>query len=298
MRSIIMQTKRNIKLFFKDKAMFFTSIITPLILLLLYSTFLANVYKDSFLSAMPDGFTLSETIINGVVGGQLLSSLLAVSCITVAFCSNLMMVQDKSNGTIKDLLVSPVKSSTLSISYYIASFVNTFIVCIVAFGGGLVYLAINGCYLPFTDILLILGDIVLLIMFGTALSSIINTFLSTQGQMSAVGTIISSCYGFICGAYMPISSFGKGLQKVLSFLPGTYGTSLIKNHCLNKGLTDMADSGVPSEVMEGIRASIDCNFNFLGHEVTIPAMYIVLIATNVILITTYIVINIVKNKKK
>ena len=36
--------KRNTKLYFKDKGMFLTSLITPLILLVLYGTFLSNVY--------------------------------------------------------------------------------------------------------------------------------------------------------------------------------------------------------------------------------------------------------------
>ena len=40
--------KRDTKLFFKDKGMFFTSLITRLILLFLYSTFLNNVYRDTF----------------------------------------------------------------------------------------------------------------------------------------------------------------------------------------------------------------------------------------------------------
>lgn len=52
--------RRNSKLFFKDKAMFFTSLITPIILLVLYTTFLGNVYKQSFLSAIPTGFELPE----------------------------------------------------------------------------------------------------------------------------------------------------------------------------------------------------------------------------------------------
>ena len=39
-------------------------------------------------------------------------------------------------------------------------------------------------------------------------------------------SIVSAGYGFICGAYMPISQFSEGQQKVLSFLPGTYGTSM------------------------------------------------------------------------
>ena len=42
---------RNCKLFFKDKGMFFASLITPVILLVLYAAFLANVYRDSFISA-------------------------------------------------------------------------------------------------------------------------------------------------------------------------------------------------------------------------------------------------------
>ena len=77
--------KRNIKLFFKDKGMFFTSLITPGILLILYATFLGNVYRDSFTSGLPDTLNISENIIEGLVGSQLISSILAVSCVTVAF---------------------------------------------------------------------------------------------------------------------------------------------------------------------------------------------------------------------
>ena len=73
---------RNCKLFFKDKGMFFASLITPVILLVLYAAFLANVYRDSFISALPEGFPAAEKLIGGIVGGQLVSSLLAVSCIT------------------------------------------------------------------------------------------------------------------------------------------------------------------------------------------------------------------------
>ena len=88
--------KRNTKLYFKDKGMFFTSLITPLILLVLYGTFLSNVYEDTFRSALnAAGTSVSDKLIGGCVGGELVSSLLAVSCITVAFCSNLLMVHDK-----------------------------------------------------------------------------------------------------------------------------------------------------------------------------------------------------------
>lgn len=62
MRGLGALIKRNCKLFFKDKGMFFTSLITPMILLVLYATFLWNVYEDGFASAMPQGFSVDEAL--------------------------------------------------------------------------------------------------------------------------------------------------------------------------------------------------------------------------------------------
>ena len=289
-------TRRNIILFFKDKGMFFTSLITPAILLVLYATFLGNIYKDSFLSSLPEGFTLAEDLINGLVGGQLMSSILAVSCVTVAFSSNMLMVQDKANGTIKDLSISPVKKSTLALSYYFATLISTLIICYVALAICLLYVSFIGWFISFADVMFLILDVFLLVMFGTALSSIINFFLSSQGQIAAVGTIMSAGYGFICGAYMPISSFSSGLQKVVSFLPGTYGTSLVRNHSMNGAFREMKSVGIPGNVVEMIRDSIDCNLYFFDNKIEVPAMYIILTLTTVAFVCIYVALNALKRK--
>ena len=134
----------------------------------------------------------------------------------------------------------------------------------------------------------------LLVLFGTALSSIINVFLTSQGQISAVGTIVSAGYGFICGAYMPISQFGDGLQKVLSFLPGTYGTSLLRNHALSGVFDEMSEAGFPDEVIDGIKDSVDCNLYFFDDRVSTGTMYIILVASVAVLIGIYIMINVLR----
>lgn len=269
-------TRRNLKLFFKDKGMFFSSLITPMILLVLYATFLAKVYRDSFSSALPEGVTIPEALLNGTVVSQLISALLAVSCVTVSFCANLLMIQDKANGSIRDFTVSPVKRSVLAAGYYIASAISTLIVTFSALAACLLYLSTQGWYMTFSDVLLVILDVFLLTLFGTALSSCVNFFLNTNGQASAVGTIISAGYGFICGAYMPIASFGEGLQKVLSFLPGTYGTCLIKTHMMRGVFEAMENEGFPAEVMTGIKDSVDYNIYFFGSGVSVPVMYIIL----------------------
>ena len=283
--------RRNVKLYFKDKGMFFTSLITPLILLVLYGTFLSNVYEDSFRGALEAaGASVPDKLIGGCVGGELASSLLAVCCITVAFCSNFLMVQDRVGGARRDLTVSPVGRGTLALGYYIANLISTLLVCFCAVGLCLIYVSRVGWYLTAQDVLRILLDVLLLVIFGSALSSVINVFIRSQGQMSAVGTIVSAGYGFLCGAYMPISQFSEGLQKAISLLPGTYGTGLLRNHAMNGALENFAGYGVSGEAMTALRDALDLNLYFFGKSVSTGAMYAVLTVSIALLILAYVLI--------
>lgn len=289
--------RRNCRLFFRDKGMFFSSLITPIILLVLYVTFLGNVYRDSFTGALPEGFVIEDALLNATVGGQLISSLLAVCCVTVAFCSNLLMVQDRVSGARRDLAVSPVRPSTIAVAYFCASALATLLISLTALAVCLGYLAMAGWLLRAGDVLFMLLDAALLTLFGVALSSCVNFPLRTQGQGSAVGTIVSAGYGFLCGAYMPISNFSSGLQKVLSFLPGTYGTSLLRNHALAGAYREMARIGFPAEVIEAIRDSIDCNLYFFGRSVSIGGMYAVLVGATLLLVGLYVLLNAVRRER-
>lgn len=297
MKTYLIVLKRNVKLFFKDKGLFFTSLITPLILLVLYATFLANVYRNSLTAAFPQGVNIPKGLIEGCVGGQLMSSLLAVSCVTVSFCSNMLMVQDKISGANKDFSITPVKSSTLALGYYTATTLSTLIICTIALGACLIYVGVIGWYLSFADVLLLLLDIIILVTFGTALSSIINYFLSSQGQISAVGSIVSSCYGFICGAYMPLSSFSEGLRNVIMFLPGTYATSLIRNHSMQGVFNGMAEH-LPEQAVEAIKDSIDCNIYFFGQQVSSGVSYLITAGSAILLVAVYVLINVISAKRK
>ena len=300
MKTTWLLIKRNIKLFFADKGLFFVSLITPAILLVLYVTFLENVYRDSFTSIITDGFgfTIPEKMISGFVGGQLISSLLSVTCVTVSFSSNMLMVQDKFTGMASDMSITPIKKYIPPISYYIATAAVTFVIVLVAMCGCLIYIGIIGWYISLADILLLLLDVFLLVMFGTALSSVINFFLSTQGQISAIGSTVSSCYGFISGAYMPISQFPEWLQKAIAFFPGTYGTSLMRNHAMRGSLAAMEAEGLPAEAIDGLMDAVDCNIYFFDNKVETWQSYLIIVASIVVLIGIYVALNLTRKKKK
>lgn len=288
MRRMCELVLRNTKMYFKDMGMFLTSLITPAILLILFMTFLGSIYKDSFVSAIPKGLEVSDKLISGLVAGQLSSAMLATSCVTVAFCSNLLMVQDRANGTRKDLIVSPIKKTTLGLSYFLASILSTLIVNLAATMICFIYIGCMGWFLSVGEALLAILDVILLTLFGVSLASCINYFLNTQGQASAVGTIVSSCYGFVCGAYMPISSYGKGLQNLMAFLPGTYGTSLIRNHMMNGALDSLSEQ-LPSEAIKAMKDSVDVNLYFFDNSVEVWQMYLILLSFIVLFIALYLV---------
>lgn len=280
---------RHTKLFFKDRTAFFMSLITPLILLVLFVTFLREVYVSALTTALPEGIVVSERLLNGFTGGWLMSSIMGVSCVTLAFCSNILMVTDKINRNRTDFLIAPVKRTVVSLSYFISNFLTTFLVCVIAMLAGFVYLAVVGWYLSAADVALILLNTVLCIAFGTLLAGIVETFISSQGGISAVATLVSSMYGFVCGAYMPISQFGEGIRNFVAFIPGTYSTVLFRNYYMN-GVLEALGEKMPAQAITALRDVFDGNFYFFGRLVTRPAMYAVIGGSVAVLLAAYLLL--------
>lgn len=300
-KKFISLVSRNTKCYFKDKFTFFMSLLTPLILLVLFATFLRNVYVDSFRAALTSNnfqFENQNRLIEGMAGAWLLSSIVGVSSVTVAFMSNLIMIEDKINSTLNDYLVSPVKPTTLSIAYFVSNFFVTFAVIMCVMLIGHIYLAAVGWYISVGDAFMIIVDCICCILFGTLFAGVVESFVSTQGGLSAVASLVSSMYGFLCGAYMPISTFSAGLRNVLGLLPGTYSIGILRNHYLGGYVSALADEGVSVEVLEGINDSFDANLYLFGHQIPLGAMYGILLGACGVLLIAYITIVILKTKKK
>lgn len=283
-------TARNVRLFFKDKGMFIGALIAPLIIMMLYALFLHRVFLQSFDSIL-GGFSVSDATVNGMVASYELASVLAVCCVTVAFVANMNMVADRVNGVRADITVTPAKGHVLVLGYYFATAIVTLTVCYVATAVGFCYIAGMGWAMTAGETLAVLLDVFLSVLFGTALSSIVCYFLKTSGAISAVSTIVSSVYGFICGAYYPISQFSAGMAKAIMCLPGTYCTGLFHSHLLLGYASKMTAEGVPSELIDGLMSGFDVKLNFFGSEVKVWAMYTVVVCSVVALIGIFVLIN-------
>ena len=94
---------------------------------------------------------------------------------------------------------------------------------------------------------------------------------------------------------MPINSYNSGLKNVIMFTPGTYCTSLIRNHSLAGAFKEMSDWSI--EAIKSIKDGIDCNLYLFDKQISIAGMYGIVLITILVLITIYIVINIVNGRK-
>lgn len=290
--------ERNIKCYFKDKFLFFVSLITPMILLVLFVTFLRTTYISSFEGIFAEfGFEASGGLTEGLAGAWLLSSILAVCSVTVAICSNAVMVQDKTEGAYNDLTVSPVKRTTVSISYFIANFAVTLIVMTSVLVIGFIYLAIVGWHISFGDVIMIFLDMIICVLFGSLLSSVIESFISSQGGLSAISTLVSSMYGFICGAYMPLSQFSEGIRDVICLLPGTYSVGILRKHFMGGYVTELGRTGLPEAGQKAVLDAFDGNLYVFGTEIPLWAMYAILLGTCAVLLVGYVLIVALYNKR-
>ncbi len=299
LRKFVSLVQRNIKTFFKDKMIFFVSMITPLVMLVLFSTFLRSVYVNSIKDICAAfNMVADNKLLEGFAGAWLISSILSVSSVTVAFCSNTVIVNDKTEGNLNDLLISPVRKTTVSLSYYASNFAVTFIVMFGVLVVGFIYLGIFGWHIPVGDLFMILIDMVCAILFGTLLSGIIvNCFISKQGVASAVSGLVSSMYGFICGAYMPISQFGKGLRDLLACLPGTHSVCVMRLHFMSGYINILAEKGLPAEGVKALKDGFDANLYIGGKYIPVGVMYGVLLGACAVLLAAYVLILYLKGKR-
>lgn len=290
--------RRNIKMFFSDKALLVGASITPIILLGLYLGFFNDNIVEMLDQALKN-FDVSKTEVYHLAFAQMISSLVAVCPVTIAFIANGLTVEDRIRGTNRDLKASPASPAIIHLAYFTASFCSTLIVAVISFAILLIFDANNQWFLPLYAVGNLFLDCVLLSIFSTALSSIVFLFLSSEGQMSIASSLVSAGYGFFAGAYMPIASLSQGVRDFISCLPGTYATILARRHALLPVIDKISadHAKIPDVVITSIKDSLDCNFSFFGTTVQAPTMLLVFCLSILALILLFLLLGFLRKDR-
>lgn len=296
MKTFLALTKRNIKVFFKDKGMFFVSLITPIILLVLYATFLASVYRDSVASAL-NGFPVSDELINGIVGGELFSSLLAGQL------RHRRVLLEPFNGQRQGERRKKRHDDNARQKVRRSRFVLCRVACLDA----------HREFRRLRRVLYLHCRHGLVFQFRRRNADYPRRnfahcvrhrdFIRHQRVSVLAGS------GFGCG-HNCVGRLRLRLRRVYAHFQLRHGLAK-RAHVSARNLRHIAHSharaergnegargtGAPVELIDGLKSGLDCTLEFFGHTVSVGAMYGVLIGSTVLFIGAYILINILKKPR-
>ena len=232
LRGFLGLTKRNMLVFFTDKGTLFFSMLTPMIILLLYILFL----KNSLLSSLQNAATGLENLVAAkdmaqFVNGLLLTGIISSALITIPYNALEIIVRDREDKVDLDMLSTPVKRFEIILSYFCAAVASAFMQAMIVLAVGIGILSLSGdMYLSAADVVKLVGAVFLGTVSSTSVFMVVMMFFKSMGTCGAFMGILSAISGFVIGAYMPLSQFSRGIQNVCNLVPATGITVLIRNY--------------------------------------------------------------------
>lgn len=289
--------KRSLKVFLKDRMTVFFSLLAPIIILVLYVLFLGDIQVTSIKSQFDSfGVNVDDKLIGAFVDSWMLSGVMAVSCITVSFSVNSVMVHDRENGIINDMIASPIRKYLINFSYIVANFFITAVICSAILVISFVYIAISGWYMNVGEVFAIIGTMLLSILCASLFSVFIAKFFKTEAALGGFIGILSAAIGFLCGAYMPISMFPKAIQYLVLIIPGTYSAGIFKTLFMSGALDALVGEVGYEPLKDSLIKDFSIKLDFFGKDIGIGIMLAILVAFTALFLTITVISAFMKKK--
>lgn len=226
MSSTLALVGRNLRIYFRDRAVVLLSLLSAVILLLLYLLFLGSLQVENLREALPDA---SDDNIAWFVGSWVYSGIVMITTLSTGLAALGAYVDDRVSGRFKEFRVSPIRRWQLILGYQLSAVVVATLVSVVVLLAGALLLRLLYGHSPSPlDLATAVGLIVLLSMAFAALSSFLLTFVSSQGAFSAFSTIVGTLLGFLAGAYLPLGLLSPTMVNVLNVLPFSPAAMLLR----------------------------------------------------------------------
>ena len=236
--SVVMNLmSRNLRLFFRDRLGVFFSLLSALILFLLYTLFLGNGQVESLQENFP---AASEEDVKGFVDTWMFAGIVGITAITTGLGAMSVFVEDSASGRFRDFLVSPIRREALILGYLLSAGVVALIMTTVVLIISLAYLyLVDGVSFEAGQIATVYGYLAVSCLAFAALSAFAVSFVRTTGAYSALSTIVGTILGFLAGSYIPVGALPDGVAKVINALPFMQASIPIRQEMTEQSLESM-----------------------------------------------------------
>lgn len=261
---------RNLKVFFRDKAAVFFSLLSTFIIIGLYALFLGDVWTSNYEGVPGIRYLMDSWIIAG---------LLTATSVTATMGAFGIMVEDRGKKVVKDFVVSPLQRRSMVGGYVLSAVTVGVVMSVVTVVLGEVYIVINGGdWLGASELCQVLGLILLSTLTNSAMVFFVVTFFSSTNAFATASTIIGTVIGFLTGIYLPIGSLPETVQWVVKLFPPSHAAALFRQVMMAEPMAE-AFATAPAQTADAFREMMGVQLVFGSTEMPVWGSLLVLLAT-------------------
>lgn len=275
-------TKRHMRVFFRDKGAVFFSLLSPLIIFLLFFLFLGASQLTSLKESLPH---VDEDKLVLFLNSWVYAGIVMTTTITTGLAALGVFVADRESGRFTDFAVSPVPRWKVVMSYLLATASIATIITTIIYIAAQIYLIMQGAPVPTLEALAQTVGRYLLIAFSfAALSSLVITFIKSNAAFTSLSVIVGTGIGFMAGIYVPLGIMAASVANVLNALPFAQAAVLLREPFVAVPLERVGE-GQPAQVVEqlaetyGLQAIVD------GHVLSSSTIAVLLAAIGIVALT-------------
>ncbi len=248
---------RNLRIFFRDRMGVFLSLLSALILLLLYTLFLGSQQVSSLNDSFGKG---AEVSVDGFVNSWVFAGILMTTTVTTGLAAMNIFVEDRYAGRFKEFLVSPVSKLQLAAGYLLAAFTVAVVMSLIVFGVGLAIFAATGqAMLSIVEIFQTLGYLLLLCLTFSAMAAFGASFIKSSGGFTSLSTIVGTGIGFLAGSFVPVGVLPDSVANVINALPFSQAAMLMRQPLVADQLSKLAEVNAPAAKEVGLVYGMSIN---------------------------------------
>lgn len=271
---------RNLKLYFRDKAAVFFSLLGVLIIILMYVLFLGNM-----VAGMAEGF--SDNVARFFTDSWVMAGVIAATSMTTCLGGFGIMVDDKAKKISLDFESSPIPRSTLVLAYVLASVIIGLIMSTFTLLLGEVYIVIfGGQFLSLQALLKVLGIVVLSVSASSAIVFFLVTSIKSQNAFGTLSTLIGTLIGFLTGVYVPIGNLPEFIQTVIKIVPVSHAAAALRQVMMGEAIP-LAYVPEDTRIFMGVQFEVGGDIMpFWAHLVILFGTFVAFYAISVLIIST------------
>jgi multidrug/hemolysin transport system permease protein len=263
---MIATIKRQIALYFSNKASVFFSLMGAWIAFALYIIFLQKNMVEAWSTVPNPEVMLDQWVMGGV---------LAVTGVTTTWTGLSRLIKDKENHQFDDFLLTGVSPFSLHVGYLISASMIGLIMQIIMYSVMNAYFYWqDGLVLELNQLPALLGLMVLNSLLGSSLGLIGAQCFKTIEAAERFAIIIGTTSGFLVGVYMPIGGLPDFAQVLIKWTPAAYVAAAFRQILIADSLDQWTVPGMDVKEYLGVGLKWQ-ELTSLGQNIMLIAVIIV-----------------------